>query len=94
MSDTMSDTSTNSDRKPSLWDSTGARAEADLNKPGVVEAIFDAGREHQRLLSADIAAGVAIEESDVEDIFWAGREYQRRVTAREASTEDTTAAKA
>ena len=74
----------------SAWDSIGARAEADLNKPGVVEAIFDAGREHQRCVNADIAAGVAIEESDVEDIFWAGREYQCRVTAREALTEDTT----
>ena len=73
----------------STWDSIGARAEADLNKPGVVEAIFDAGMEHQRCVAADIAAGVAIEESDVEDIFWAGREYQCRVTAREALTEGT-----
>jgi hypothetical protein len=85
MSNTMPDSTTDSDRKPSTWDSTGARAEADLTKPGVVEEIFDAGRDHQRRVIADITAGVVIEASAVEEIFWAGREYERRVTTRKAA---------
>jgi hypothetical protein len=78
MSNTMPDSSTNSDRNSSHWDSTGARAEADLTEPGVVEAIFDAGREDERRTTAL--------ESAAEDIYAAGREYQHRVTAREAAT--------
>ena len=78
MSTIMHDSTTTSDRKPSAWDSTGARAEADLTEPGVVEAIFDAGREDQRRTAAL--------ESAAEDIYAAGREYQRRVTAREAAS--------
>jgi hypothetical protein len=88
MSNILHDDTTSSDRKLSPWDSIGARAAADLNTPGVVEEIFDAGREHQRRLSADIAAGVVIEESDVEDIYAAGREYERAVTAKEAALLD------